>query len=54
MSKTSANLTYIAPVFRVTDLSRSLAFYRDQLGFTVEFVYEGSTRAFAGTIAASI
>src|SRR3974390_3615966 len=41
MSKTSANLTYIAPVFRVTDLSRSLAFYRDQLGFTVEFVYEG-------------
>ena len=23
------------------DLSRSLAFYRDQLGFTVEFVYEG-------------
>ena len=35
------SLTYIAAVFQVTDLSRSLAFYRDQLGFTVEFVYEG-------------
>ena len=41
MNETSANLTYLAPVFRVADISRSLGFYRDQLGFTVEFVYEG-------------
>lgn len=40
MNKNSANLTYIAPVFRVADISRSLDFYRDQLGFTVEFCYE--------------
>jgi catechol 2,3-dioxygenase-like lactoylglutathione lyase family enzyme len=32
---------YIAPVFRVTDLGRSLAFYRDKLGFDVEWSYEG-------------
>lgn len=36
----SACLIHIAPVFCVANLSRSLAFYRDQLGFTVEFVYE--------------
>ena len=36
----SESLLHIAPVFRVADFSRSLAFYRDQLGFTVEFVYE--------------
>jgi catechol 2,3-dioxygenase-like lactoylglutathione lyase family enzyme len=41
MNKTSANLMYIAAVFRVADLSRWLAFYRDQLGFRVDFVYEG-------------
>jgi catechol 2,3-dioxygenase-like lactoylglutathione lyase family enzyme len=40
MNNTSASLTYIAPVFRVTDISRSLSFYRDRLGFAVEFVYE--------------
>jgi catechol 2,3-dioxygenase-like lactoylglutathione lyase family enzyme len=33
-------LTYIAPVFRVADLARSMAFYRDRLGFEVEFNYE--------------
>ena len=33
-------LNYIAPVFRVADLQRSLAFYRDRLGFEVEFNYE--------------
>ena len=32
--------TSIASVFRVKNLSRSLAFYRDQLGFGVEFVHE--------------
>lgn len=33
-------LTYIAPVLRVADLARSIAFYRDRLGFEVEFNYE--------------
>jgi catechol 2,3-dioxygenase-like lactoylglutathione lyase family enzyme len=37
----SQSLSHIAPVLRVSDLPRSLALYRDQLGFTVEFVYEG-------------
>jgi enamine deaminase RidA (YjgF/YER057c/UK114 family)/catechol 2,3-dioxygenase-like lactoylglutathione lyase family enzyme len=32
--------SHIAPVFRVRDLPRSLAFYRDKLGFAVEFEYE--------------
>jgi catechol 2,3-dioxygenase-like lactoylglutathione lyase family enzyme len=40
MTEASESLSHIAPVFRVADLSRSLAFYRDQLGFTIEFVYE--------------
>ena len=35
-------VTYIAPVFQVADLARSLAFYRDQHGFEVAFIYEGS------------
>jgi predicted enzyme related to lactoylglutathione lyase len=39
-TEASESLSHIAPVFRVADLFRSLAFYRDQLGFTVEFVYE--------------
>jgi catechol 2,3-dioxygenase-like lactoylglutathione lyase family enzyme len=41
MSEIPKNLSYIAPVFRVADISRSLAFYRDQLGFAVDFVHEG-------------
>jgi catechol 2,3-dioxygenase-like lactoylglutathione lyase family enzyme len=40
MTEAPESLTHIAPVFRVSDLSRSLAFYRDRLGFAVEFVYE--------------
>ena len=40
MNERPGSLSYIAPVFRVTDLPRSLAFYRDQLGFQVDFVYE--------------
>jgi predicted enzyme related to lactoylglutathione lyase len=36
----SEGLSHIAPVLRVSDISRSLAFYRDRLGFAVEFVYE--------------
>lgn len=34
-------LSYIAPVLLVTDLARSVAFYRDRLEFDVVFVYEG-------------
>src|SRR5690349_2372040 len=41
MNEPSASLSYIAPVFRVADISRSLAFYCNQLGSVVEFVYEG-------------
>ena len=34
----SANrLKYVAPVLQVADLERSLTFYRDQLGFDLEF-----------------
>jgi catechol 2,3-dioxygenase-like lactoylglutathione lyase family enzyme len=36
-----SRLRYVAPVFRVADLDRSLAYYRDRLGFEVEFTYEG-------------
>lgn len=39
-TKGAESFSYIAPVLRVSDVSRSLAFYRDRLGFTVEFVYE--------------
>jgi catechol 2,3-dioxygenase-like lactoylglutathione lyase family enzyme len=35
------DLAYIAPVLRIGDLARSIAFYRDRLGFEVEFHYEG-------------
>ena|SRR5688572_25245425 len=41
MSADRPTLSYVAPVFRVTDLPRSLAYYRDRLGFEVEFDYEG-------------
>lgn len=34
-------LSHIAPVFRVKDIARSIAFYRDRLGFELEFLYEG-------------
>jgi catechol 2,3-dioxygenase-like lactoylglutathione lyase family enzyme len=40
MNETARNLSHIAPVFRVKDIPRSLAFYRDQLGFDLEFLYE--------------
>ena len=30
----------IAPQFLVDDLERAIAYYRDQLGFAVEFVYQ--------------
>ena len=40
MNDAQGRLTYIAPVLRVPDLKRSLAFYRDQLGFDLDFCYE--------------
>src|SRR5262245_537779 len=36
-----AKLTYIAPVFRVSDLARSLDFYRGRLGFDLDVACEG-------------
>ena len=48
MSHSPNSLNYVAPVFRVADLGRSVSYlgrsvsyYRDQLGFEVEFTYEG-------------
>ena len=40
MNNHSRLLGHIAPVFRVKDMARSLAFYRAQLGFELEFMYE--------------
>src|SRR5262245_50691007 len=40
MNDGQGRLTYIAPVLRVRDLKRSLAFYRHQLGFGLDFCYE--------------
>jgi catechol 2,3-dioxygenase-like lactoylglutathione lyase family enzyme len=40
MSEDQKDLVCIAPVLRVADLARSLAFYRDRLGFAVDFVFE--------------
>lgn len=34
-------LDYLAPVFRVADLDRALAYYRERLGFETEFVHHG-------------
>ena len=35
-------LSHIAPVLRVKEMARSLAFYRERLGFELDFLYEGS------------
>lgn len=40
MNDRPAALSYVAPVFRVTDLARSIRFYREQLGFELDFSYE--------------
>ena len=40
MNASPVSLSYIAPVFRVSDLARSLKFYREQLGFELDFSYE--------------
>ena len=39
-SERAVRLTGIAPQFLVDDLERATAYYRDQLGFEIEFVYE--------------
>lgn len=41
MNPRPGSLAYIAPVLRVPDLARTLAFYREKLGFELEFCYEG-------------
>ncbi len=41
MSDLSKQLDHIAPVVRVKDMMRSLDFYRERLGFELEFLYEG-------------
>jgi catechol 2,3-dioxygenase-like lactoylglutathione lyase family enzyme len=41
MTSRPTHLKYAAPVLRVADLARSLSYYCDQLGFTIEFSYEG-------------
>lgn len=34
-------IAFVAPVLQVADLARSISYYRNQLGFDVEFEYEG-------------
>ena len=34
-------LSHIAPVLRVKEMTPSIAFYRERLGFELEFLYEG-------------
>jgi catechol 2,3-dioxygenase-like lactoylglutathione lyase family enzyme len=38
--RTTARINRIAPQFLVDDLERSITYYRDKLGFTLDFVYE--------------
>lgn len=40
MNDRPAALGYLAPVFRVSDLARSIRFYREQLGFELDFAYD--------------
>jgi catechol 2,3-dioxygenase-like lactoylglutathione lyase family enzyme len=44
---TPARLGYIAPFFIVRDVMRSVAFYRDRLGFEVTFLGPGDDPYFA-------
>jgi len=37
----SAQLTNISPQFLVDDLDAAVSYYRDKLGFELQFVYEG-------------
>jgi uncharacterized glyoxalase superfamily protein PhnB len=36
----TARVTGLAPQFLVDDLDRAIAYYRDRLGFTLDFVYD--------------
>jgi catechol 2,3-dioxygenase-like lactoylglutathione lyase family enzyme len=36
----ATRITKIAPQFLVEDLERAVAYYRDRLGFTLDFVYD--------------
>jgi uncharacterized glyoxalase superfamily protein PhnB len=36
----ATRITRIAPQFLVGDLDRAIAYYRDRLGFTLDFMYE--------------
>jgi catechol 2,3-dioxygenase-like lactoylglutathione lyase family enzyme len=38
--RSTARITGISPQFLVSDLERALAYYRDRLGFTLDFVYD--------------
>jgi predicted enzyme related to lactoylglutathione lyase len=35
-------LAHVAPVFLVSDFNRSLLYYQHQLGFEIDFTYDGS------------
>ena len=39
-AKAIAKINRIAPQFLVDDLSKALGYYRDSLGFNVDFIYE--------------
>jgi uncharacterized glyoxalase superfamily protein PhnB len=39
-ARTAAQVTGIAPQFLVLDLDRAIAYYRDKLGFSLDFVYD--------------
>ncbi len=41
MNQSPTSLTFVAPVLQVSDLRRSIAYYRNRLGFDLEFEYEG-------------
>jgi len=41
LSQTPRSITFVAPVLQVSDLGRSIAYYRKQLGFDLEFEFAG-------------
>lgn len=41
MDQSPKSITFVAPVLHVSDLGRSVAYYRNRLGFDLEFEYEG-------------
>ena len=51
--KTKARFSHLNPLFLVQDLIVSCAFYRDKLGFNVEFMY-GEPAFFAGVVRSGI